>query len=237
MHNMPDLKGHPLVLLPGLDGSGHLFSSFLGALSAEYEPIVATYPPDQRLDHEGLFPYIREVIPGNVPYTLIAESFAGQLALRFAEVQPRNLRALVLCASFVTNPLPPENWAARFLNDTVFQRSPSEAVLRKLLDTEEYAPPLLAAMQAALECVRPEVLSHRIRLALDTDARAALRACQAPILYLQAARDKLVDARSVEEIQAIRPDMTCEVVNAPHLLLHAKPREAWAAIRRFLARN
>jgi pimeloyl-ACP methyl ester carboxylesterase len=234
---MLELKRHPLVLLPGLDGTGRLFSSFLGALPPEYEPIIVTYPPDRRLDYEGLFPSIREVMPWKAPYIIIAESFAGQLALRFAEAQPQNLRALVLCASFVTNPLPPENWAVRLLNDTVFRRSPSETVLKKLLNTKDYSPPLLAAVQAALEVVRPEVLSHRVRMAFDTDTRGALRACQAPILYLQAGRDKLVSPRSVEEIRAIKPELTCEVVDAPHLLLQSKPREAWAAIRRFLARN
>ena len=234
---MLEMKRHPLVLLPGLDGTGRLFGSFLGVLPAEYEPVVVTYPPDRRLNYEELFAQIRGVMPWNVPYTLIAESFAGPLALRFAETQPQNLRALVMCASFVSNPLPPENWAARLLNDTVFQRSPAEVVLKKLLTIADYAPPLLAAVQVALEIVRPEVLSHRVRMALDTDARDALRACRAPILYLQAARDQLVGPRSFEEIRAIKPGVTCEVVNAPHLLLQSKPREAWAAIRRFLARN
>jgi len=232
-----EMQRHPLVLLPGLDGTGRLFSSFLGALPGEYEPIIVTYPPDRRLEYEELFASIREVMPWKVPYVIIAESFAGQLALRFAETQPQNLRALVLCASFITNPLPPENWAARLLNDTVFRRSPSETVLKKLLNMEDYSPPLLAAMQAALEVVRPEVLSHRVRMAFETDSRGALQACQAPILYLQAARDKLVSPRSVEELRALKPELTCEVVDAPHLLLQTKPREAWTAIRRFLARN
>jgi pimeloyl-[acyl-carrier protein] methyl ester esterase len=232
-----EMKRHPLVLLPGLDGSGRLFESFLGVLPAEYEPIIVAYPPDRRLDYEEFFAQIREVMPWNRSYTLIAESFAGPLAVRFAEKQPQDLRALVICASFVSNPLPPDNWAARFLNDTVFQRSPSETVLKKLLNPEDYAPPLFSAVKAALEMVRPDVLSHRVRLALDTDARSALRTCRVPILYLRATRDQLVSDRSVEEIQAIKPEVTCELVNAPHLLLQAKPRESWAAIRRFLARN
>jgi pimeloyl-ACP methyl ester carboxylesterase len=234
---MLEMKRHPLVLLPGWDGTGRLFGSFLGVLPAEYEPIVVSYPPDKRLDYEQMFAHIREVMPWNVPYTLVAESVAGPLALRFAEAQPQNLRALVVCASFVSNPLPPENWATRFVHDTVFQRSPSETVLKKLLNTEDYPPALLAAVQAAMECVRPEVLSHRVRMAFDMDARPALRACRAPMLYLQAARDKLVSPHCIEEIQAIKPDVKCEVVDAPHLLLQSKPREAWAAIGRFLARN
>ena len=38
---------------------------------------------------------------------LIAESFSGPLAIRFAAANPDRVRALILCASFIRLPKPP----------------------------------------------------------------------------------------------------------------------------------
>ena len=43
-----------LVLLPGLDGTGHLFADFVAALPSEVEVIVAHYPTDKPLSYADL---------------------------------------------------------------------------------------------------------------------------------------------------------------------------------------
>ncbi len=230
------LKRHYLLLLPGLDGTGRLFAPLQGVLSPEFETAIVTYPPDQPLGYEELFPRIREVMPWNVPYTIIAESFSGALALRFAARQPQDIRALILCACFVSNPLPPMlDWARRLLNDTGFLKRPSEVLLRKFLAAEDCPEVLRDAVRAALESVRPEVLAYRVRLAAETDSRLALQSCRAPILYLQGAKDTIVGPSCLEEIRTLRPDVQSVTLDAPHLLLQARPREAFAAIREFLS--
>ncbi len=229
------LKKHHLLLLPGLDGTGRLFAWLQAVLFPEFETAIVTYPPDQPLTYEGLFPSIREAMPWNVPYTIIAESFSGALALRFAAHQPENIRALILSAAFVSNPLPPVlNWAQRLLNDTRFVTPPSEVLLKKFRAVVDCSEVLRDAVCAALEAVSPEVLAYRVRLATETDSRAALQSCRAPILYLQAANDTIVGPQSLAEIKALKPDVRSVTLDAPHLLLQSKPREAFAAIREFL---
>ena len=226
---------HHLVLLPGLDGTGNLFAHFVNNLPSHFTSSVATYPRDQRLNYQQLFPRIREAIPWGKPYTLVAESFSGPLALLFAADQPQDIQAIVLSASFVSNPLPPLfGWTRSLIKDSWLQKMPSPAVLKKYLLGEDCPPVLLEELEQTIRSVHPEVLAHRVRLALDTDAKAALQAFQRPVLCLQARQDKIISPGSLQTITGIKPGVSVQPLDGPHLLLQRKPREAFAAIEKFL---
>lgn len=218
---------HHLVLLPGLDGTGELFAPFLNILPESYTPKVVTYPRDRPLGYRDLIPRIREAIPWDQPYTFIAESYSGPLALLFAAAQPEDIRAIVLCASFVTNPLHPLlDWGKNLLRDSWFQKPPPPALLKKFLLGEDCPPILLENFLQTIATVSPAVLAHRVREVLNTDVRAQLQECAKPILYLQAAHDKIVSERSWNEIAALQPTATRVTLDAPHLLLQRQPRAA-----------
>ena len=69
---------------------------------------------------------------------------------------------------------------------------------------------------------------------LDTDVRPALQACEKPILYLLAEHDKIVGKRGLDAITAVKPTVTSVSIDAPHMLLQRQPKEAIAAIEKFL---
>ncbi len=226
---------HQLVLLPGLDGTGLLFAPLLSVLPPDFTAAVVKYPPNEVLPYSQLLPYIREAIPWDMPYTLVAESFSGPLALQFAAAQPENIRAIVLVASFVTSPLHPLlKWAGSLMPESWMKIPPSESLLRKFLLGDDCPPVLVDSLAQAIQSVRPEVLAHRIRSVLEVDAKAALQACQKPILYLLAGQDKVVGKRGWETITALKPNVTTVALDGPHLLLQRNPREAIAAIEQFL---
>jgi hypothetical protein len=58
-----------------------------------------------------------------------------------------------------------------------------------------------------------------------------------PSSIFQAAKDTIVGPQSLAEIKALKPDVKSVTLDAPHLLLQSKPREAFAAIREFLSDN
>src|SRR3954466_9056395 len=121
-----------LVLLPGLDGTGDLFAPFVHALTNHFTSSVVTYPRDKMLNYQQLIPRIREVIPWGEPYMLLAESFSGPLAFQFAAVQPENLRAIVLAASFVNNPVHPLlEWARFLVKDSWLEKPLPESLFKK----------------------------------------------------------------------------------------------------------
>jgi pimeloyl-ACP methyl ester carboxylesterase len=88
--------GEPsLILLPGLDGTGDLFRPLLDVLPPGIDFLVVAYPADRPLTCDELLPILAEQIPPDRPLVLVAESFSGPLALRFAAAHPDRVRAVV----------------------------------------------------------------------------------------------------------------------------------------------
>ncbi|HYJ47897.1 MAG TPA: alpha/beta hydrolase, partial [Pyrinomonadaceae bacterium] len=208
-----------LVLLSGLDGTGRLFKPLLEILPPDLRPLVIPYPANKSLGHDELFQYVREQIPSDDPFILLAESFSGSLAVELAATRPPNLKALILCASFVTSPAPKSFGLLRFIiNGQLFRLRPPRTLVRYLLLGKDAPPGLINELLNTLQSVSPEVLSNRVRSVLNVDVRGALEKCRVPILYLAAKHDKLVGKRNLAEIKSLAPDLDSVIIDAPHLL-------------------
>ena len=224
-----------LVLLPGLDGTGSLFAPLLSVLPEDFIPVVITYPKDKVLYYEQLFPYIREVFPWGKPYVLLAESFAGPMALKFAAEQHENIDAIVLCSAFFSKiAAPAASWTSFFTKEKWFEKATPGSAVKQLVTGGVCEPALLAAIKSAISSVKPEVLSHRIRLMFETDVTAPLKEVKAPILCLSGSQDKLGSDKAMQMLFAIKPDAASVTLDTSHLVLQTKPREAIEAIQKFL---
>jgi pimeloyl-ACP methyl ester carboxylesterase len=222
-----------LILLPGLDGTGILFQPLINALPASVKPIVVKYPPDRHLTYEELLPLVLDAIPGRGPFILLGESFSGPLAVMAAAGHPKNLIGLILCASFVTGPIPFIGPAIRVVaRSLLFRFFPLLQRLKGLLEGYSTAE-LRALSTAALALVRPHVMAARVRMVFRTDATDALHRCEVPILYIAGARDYIVPGRNLRLIQTIKPDIQSVALAAPHMVLQTRPREGAVAISAF----
>jgi len=95
-----------LVLLPGLDGTGQLFEWFLAALPPNLKPIVVSFPRDTDDDYAALETHVVAFsIPQDERFVILGESFSGPLALRIAARGHANLVAVILVASFISQPV------------------------------------------------------------------------------------------------------------------------------------
>jgi pimeloyl-ACP methyl ester carboxylesterase len=224
-----------LLLLPGLDGTGALFGPLLAVLPEDLIPVVVTYPNDKVLYYEQLMPYIREVMPWNTPYVLLAESFAGPMALKFAAEQPENIDAIVLCSAFFSKiNAPAPSWTSFFTKEKWFETATPESAIKQLVTGGVCDPPLLASIKSAITSVKPEVLSHRLRLMFETDVTAALQEIRAPLLCLTGSQDKLGSAQATQIVFSVKPETASVTFDTSHLVLQTKPREAIDAILHFL---
>src|SRR5688572_17279317 len=224
-----------LLLLPGLDGTGALFGPLLAALPEDLIPVVVSYPPDKVLYYEQLMPYIREVFPWGKPYVLLAESFAGPLALKFAAEQHENIDAIVLSSAFFSKiTAPSASWTGFFTKEKWFETATPGSAIKQLVTGGVCEPALLASIKSAITSVRPEVLSHRLRLMFETDITAALSEIRAPLLCLAGSHDKLGAAEAMKMVFSVKPDAGSVTFDTSHLVLQTKPREAIDAILHFL---
>jgi len=128
------LPATTLVLLPGLDGTGKLFSKFVSAVTPALNATIVRYPTDQLLSYDDLFPLVVDATPPAQPFILLAESFSTPLAVRLASTNPANLKALIACAGFVKSPL--RGWLRsmkRFVQSPLFCIPPPRFVLEHFL--------------------------------------------------------------------------------------------------------
>ncbi|MED5596941.1 alpha/beta fold hydrolase [Janthinobacterium sp. P210006] len=223
-----------LVLLPGMDGTASLFRHFEAALHAQAAiGIRAITYPAVPLDYAALEAFVRERLPRDRPFVVLAESFSGPLGAALRAAPPPGMRALVLCCSFVRNPRPMLAPLRHLLDLVPFGALPGFA-LRQALLAPYATPQLQAELAAALAQVPPGVLRQRLRAVLETDASRSFARGSLPVLYLRARHDRLVPPANALHIARLAPGTQLADIAAPHMLLQAAPAAAAGAVAAFI---
>lgn len=223
------------VLLPGIDGTGRMFGPLMAQLPDWLCPKVIAYPSQQVLSYAQLTDIILPQLPEREPFILIAESFAGPLALQLSTRAGANLKAMVLCATFVTNPRPHLARLAPILLHEQVLALPPQKWLARLFVTGFDAPD--AMLDQALEVhkhVLPKVILHRLYEVIHVDVRTVLQTCRLPLLHLYAQHDHLILRHPTREIQQLRSDITSIGIDGPHFLLQTRPQQCVTVIEKFL---
>jgi pimeloyl-[acyl-carrier protein] methyl ester esterase len=91
-----------LCILPGLDGTTRMLTSFVSATrTAGFDAVYAIgYPTGRVLDYAQLERIARDALPRGTPFILLGESFSGSVAIAIAANPPPNLIGLVLSTTF-----------------------------------------------------------------------------------------------------------------------------------------
>ncbi|HEY4330186.1 MAG TPA: alpha/beta fold hydrolase, partial [Phycisphaerae bacterium] len=184
-----------LILMPGLHGTGGLFAPLLDQIPREYPTRLIEYPRDRAQSYPQLLLQIERDLQDLEQVILIAESFSGPLALQFAARHPSRVRAVILCVTFVTAPVP------RILcwlgAPFALIRFPLPGFLiRMFLAGTAASKEVVRHARREIEASKSHVIAHRVISAGSVDARPALRNCGMPILCLSGSRDRLIGRRS-----------------------------------------
>ena len=224
-----------LVLLPGMHGTGELFSKFMSTMPVQKHIEALHYPADVSPSYQQLLGAVQFFVPAYDPYFLLAESFSTPLAIQFAASKPPNLKGLILCAGFASSPLTgPGHFFASLLAPLVFHLAVPSCAINWFLIGPNPPKSLQAAVQAAVFSVRPNVLTARLRAVLSCDMRQALSQVAVPVLYIQATKDKLVPPSCLDEIRSIKPEVLVAEMDGPHLILQREPEKSGAIVSQFL---
>lgn len=222
-----------MMLLPGMHGTGDLFGPFVNAAPASFAPVAIELPPMGAYDELALA--LEPRLPRDGRCVLVAESFSGPLAIRLADRHPDRVSALVLCNSFAAAPRP---GVLRYLPwSLLFSVEPPAFVVRHVLVGEDAPSALVAAVRRAVSSTSVSVMTERVRAVLSVDDAATLRNLRQPVLDLRGTDDRLVPTRAADLVRSTRPDAVREDIPGPHLLLQARPAEAWRVIAAFCGRT
>lgn len=219
-----------------MDGTGELFNDFVKTLPGGIEAVIVRYPKNKFLSYKELESFIQSTIPATEPFVLLAESFSTPLAIRFAAKNYPNLKALIICAGFITSPI--KGWrrhAAALLAPILLRIPLSKSAARFFLLGPDTPASLIASVQAAIALVKPGVLIARLGAIFACNARTELSQVAVPILYIQGKQDRMVSARSFEEILEIRPRTVVAAINGPHLILQRNPEQCAVTVAQFVA--
>lgn len=223
------------VLLPGIDGTGKMFGPLIEHFPEWLDHLVIGYPATENLTYQELAKNVFSQIPTDRPIVIIAESFAGPLSLMISELADENLKAIVLCATFLTNPRP---WLSKLapmvLHEWLLALPPRKWLARMFITGNDAPDDMLEHIFEIHKQVFPSVLINRLHEVFNVDVRPAFRTCHVPMLYLFGKRDHLVLKHSRKEIQLVRPDIEICSVDGPHFLLQTKPGSCMTEIVRFI---
>ena len=224
-----------LVILPGLDGTGARFADFIREIAPAVNARVIPFPTDEPLGYAELETLVRQALPSDRRFVLLAESFSGPLAIRIGADPPRGLAGVILCGTFAKNPYP---WLRRVRPLAV--RLPVKSLPRWLRaplmwgsGNPRRAPP---RGQRAISAVAAPVIRRRIGEVLSVDETARLGAIELPILVLIAARDRLLPRAATHLLLQSLPLAQFEEIDGPHLLLQSRPSECAVPVLRFVRR-
>ena len=222
-----------LVLLPGLDGTGKLFSEFVKDLRSSVDSVIVAFPNDQPLGYHELDALVSAALPRNRPFVLLGESFSGPIAMRIAARSPAGLVAVVLCGTFAKNPFPWARWV-RPLAAYLPLKSLPRWVRAPLMWGSAAPRRAPAQVHRAIAAVSSAVVRHRIAALLAVDDSAALARVRIPALVLKARHDRVIPPAAARWLLTTLPAAQLVEIDGPHLMLQTRPAECAAAVLRFM---
>ncbi len=207
-----------LVLLPGLDGTGRFYAGLRRALEGRADSLIMTYPSHGRQTYAALCEAVLARLPADRDYVLVAESFAGPLAVLLAGQAAKKPLALVVSATFARNPFPPFGGLIQHFLPLFMRHAPAPAMIETVLIRPGDHELALQVTQTAV-AMGPVLMRARCRSALTCDVQAELAALTMPVLYLQGTQDKLISPACGLLMKAIARNLSLVQVETPHFVL------------------
>ena len=222
-----------LVFMPGFDGEPGLRREFLAAIGRGNEVVAVSYPnrPLGTLDEYRV--HGMSQVPVDWKPVLIAESFSGLVAARWASIDSR-VRALVLCGSFARNPLGLATGFGAAWPELV-KLGPTLMNPAVQLSSDPVRRQWSTELARAVGNLRGDVVSERLRLIAAEDVGPLLRALSIPVVLLQFEDDLVIGASARAHLESVCLAPHVVRIAGPHFALETRSAECAEAIGRALA--
>ena len=224
-----------LILLPGMDGTGELFSDLCHTLARESTPVIVRYPSDKKLSFYDLAELVQGDFPIDEKFVIIAESFSVPVAIICAAKNLVNLKALVLCAGFATSPIKGASRYIGYLLAPILLRLPLPGVMYKIwLIGRNTDSMLLSKVKNIVSSMRKNILIDRVNSVFNCDVIEEIGKIKIPILYIRAKNDRLISKSCYNEIKNASSNVELVEINGPHFILQKEPIKSAKIIMKFI---
>ena len=221
-----------LLLLPGLDGTGHLFTALLDNL-APIQCETIPLPAIGRQDYSRQLQHLENHLPKE-DFVLLAESFSGPTAALLAKQRPANLLGIIFVATFLRAPNPIMAKLASLIPVPKLLNVPGARSLLKqqFLNSPEagISPDLLHDTLRGLD---HKIIEARLG-ALGNIPKFKFQS-EIPTIYLQAEKDTIVPASCAEDFKAVFSNFEINRFPASHLLLQSYPESTGKIMTKFIS--
>ncbi len=221
-----------LILLPGMDGTGILFTPLIHQLEG-LEINVIPLPNDGPQDYSTLSAHVASII-GDEECIIIAESFSGGIVETLLRSGDANIKHVIFFASFLSSP------------SLFFLKLAIHLPLKTLLNIPLLTPMLMRLfclgrnapandinlLQRAISLVPVATLKARMKQA--SAYKASSLVFQTPATYIHPKHDFLVSDRSLEFMSRFNKIEVIEL-DGPHFIIQSQPKKCAHVIRKALS--
>jgi pimeloyl-ACP methyl ester carboxylesterase len=211
-----------LVLLPGMDGTGKLFTEFLSYYDGDH--LVISLLESGPQEHATLASVINKQLPTE-DYVLLAESFAGGIVPELLKLNPKHMKGVVFVASFLSSPNKYLLPIAKLLPIKALASAQLSNIVYKLLFLGQGASKeLLSKFVKVIKSIPDLVLKNRLEVM--SQQRLPTLASDIPSIYIQALSDRLIPSQKGREFTKVFSNIKYIEIEGPHFILQAQPKES-----------
>ncbi|MEL7296441.1 MAG: alpha/beta fold hydrolase [Pseudomonadota bacterium] len=221
-----------LLLLPGFDGTGHLFTPLVAALDDSFAVQTVGYNDSRTL--AGYQSTVADACPKDDPVIVVAESFSGPIGLQFLAEAPDNVIGGVFSATFAKPPLALIISLAEKLRLASFTiPAVSEQILRWFCLNGVSDISLIKEITAVVRGVGGRTVQSRLAALNAMDATPVLSEIRAPLMTIAAGNDRVIRQRYMQPIVDSPTHQQHVTIDGPHLLLQTRAKQVAEAIQSF----
>jgi len=207
-----------LVLLPGLDGTGKLFTPLVEALPNSINIQIITYPTDKKQSYHELIEYVKQKLPKE-DFILLAESFSGPIAYQIALSKPKQQKSLILVATFLENPRP---LLLKLITRSRILALPIPNLLSRIFFLGfSVETKIIKLFNEAIKTISPSIIKYRLNEI--SKLKHDKQKIKLKTTYIQASNDKIVPTKSLKDWQLVCNDIDIFIVEGNHLILQENP--------------
>jgi len=217
-----------ILFLPGFDGAAQLREPFVAALRSHNPARAIGYPNRALGSLTGYCRFASEQSAHHARHILVAESFSGLVAARWASMDP-HVEAIVLCGSFARNPV---KWLAS-VGAALPEIVRFGARLLKAIPPATRDPLHLRwsrELNDTILAMHDTVIAERLRIIAEEDVSRELQALRIPLVLVQFDGDEVVGRGARRQLEAVCHNAQIVRVPGPHFALEVRPRECAEAI-------